>query len=307
MRPAAALAVVLVLAAALAACGGPGDAGGRLPVVATTTQLGDIAREVGGPDARVTQLLRPNTDPHDYEPRPLDVRETAEARLVLESGDDLDHWMREVREQAGADARVLDLATVIPEHLPGEDGHDDPHWWHDPRNARAAALAIARAMAAADPAHAAGYRARGAAYAARVTRLDAAIARCLSAVPAADRKIVTDHDAFGYFARRYGIRIVGAVIPSQTTEAQASAGEVAALVRTIRREQVRAVFPESSVNAKLARAIAAQAGARADLELYGDTLGPRDSRGGTYVGMEQANADAISRGLTDRPCTRTGR
>src|SRR5205823_4263580 len=118
-------------------------------------------------------------------------------------------------------------------------------------------------------------------------------------------KLVTDHDAFGYFARRYGIDVVGAVIPSQTTQAQPSARDTARLVALIRREHVRAVFPESSVNARLARAIARETGARADLVLYGDTLGPAGSPGATYLAMERANADAMVRGMTGgrRRCT----
>src|SRR3954469_25034976 len=99
----------------------------------------------------------------------------------------------------------------------------------------------------------------------------------MTAVPAAQRKLVTDHDAFGYFARRYGIEVVGAVVPSQSTQAQASAGDLARLSKTIRTEHVKAVFPESSVNAKVARALAQQTGASSDNELYGDTLGPGGS------------------------------
>ena len=117
-------------------------------------------------------------------------------------------------------------------------------------------------------------------------------------VPPAARKLVTDHDAFGYFARRYGITVVGAVIPSQTTQAQSSARRRRRAERLIRRERVRAVFPESSMNAKLAQAIARQTGACADLTLYGDTLGPKGSTGATYLAMERANADAMVRGFT---------
>src|SRR5262249_33917072 len=129
-------------------------------------------------------------------------------------------------------------------------------------------------------------------------QLDAGIAACMRRVPAAQRKLVTDHDAFGSFARRYGIEVVGTVIPSQTTQAQPSAGDLAQLVRTIRREHVHAVFPESSVNAKLAQAIARETGASADATLYGDTLGPAGSPGATYLGMERHNADAMVRGFT---------
>ncbi len=121
---------------------------------------------------------------------------------------------------------------------------------------------------------------------------------CLASVPAAQRKLVSDHDAFDYFAHRYGITVIGAVIPSQTTQAQASAADIADLVRVVRREHVRAIFPESSLSPKLAEQIARETGARADSTLYGDTLGPSDSRGATYLAMEEANADAMTRGFT---------
>jgi ABC-type Zn uptake system ZnuABC Zn-binding protein ZnuA len=120
----------------------------------------------------------------------------------------------------------------------------------------------------------------------------------MAGVPADQRRLVTDHDAFGYFAKRYGIQVVGAVIPSQSTQAQPSARDLAALVGTIRRQKVRAVFPESSINPKLADVIARETGASADRTLYGDTLGPRGSAGGTYLRMEQTNADQMVRGFT---------
>jgi ABC-type Zn uptake system ZnuABC Zn-binding protein ZnuA len=120
----------------------------------------------------------------------------------------------------------------------------------------------------------------------------------MNRVPLSERKLVTDHDAFGYFARRYRIRIVGAVIPSQTTEAQPSAGELAKLASVIEREHVPAVFPESSINPKLARAIANETGASSDFTLYGDTLGRTGSEGDTYVRMEASNAETIARGLS---------
>ena len=119
-----------------------------------------------------------------------------------------------------------------------------------------------------------------------------------TACRAGERKLVTSHDAFGYFARRYGITVVGAVIPSQSTQAQPSAGQIAELAALVRREHVKAVFPESSMNPKLAEAIAAQTGARADYTLYGDTLGPAGSNGDTYLQMERANADAMVEGFT---------
>jgi ABC-type Zn uptake system ZnuABC Zn-binding protein ZnuA/ABC-type Mn2+/Zn2+ transport system permease subunit len=301
-RPRALLA--LAGAALLAGCGtSAAGGGGRLDVVATTTQLADWARAIGGPDARVHQILRPNTDPHEYEPRPQDVVATAGAKIVLENGDELDRWMGKVVSQAGGHSRVVVVGEHVPVRLPGEaSGPEasrfDPHWWHDPRNAAAAVMAIRDAFAAADPPHRAGYASRARVYLTRLRSLDRALAACFDRLPPSERKLVTDHDAFGYFAHRYSLRIVGAVIPSQTTQAQPSAGATARLVALIRREHVRAVFPESSLNRRLADTIGRETGATSRYTLYGDTLGPAGSSGATYLGMERANADAIVRGLS---------
>jgi ABC-type Zn uptake system ZnuABC Zn-binding protein ZnuA/ABC-type Mn2+/Zn2+ transport system permease subunit len=304
-RAAGPLAASATLALLAAGCGSDNGspAPGQVKVVATTTQIGDWARAVGGERAKVVQLLKPNTDPHDYEPRPSDVQETADAKLVLVNGDRLDHWMGDVVKQAGGDPTLVDLGADAPAKLPGEtEGEEaskfDPHWWHDPRNAEAAVTVTRDALTKANPDAKDVYARNAAAYLAKLRALDRGIAACVHRVPAAQRKLVTDHDAFNYFARRYGIAVVGAVIPSQTTQAQPSAGDVAKLSQLIRRERVKAVFPESSINAKLAQAIARQTGATSNLTLYGDTLGPKDSRGATYLAMEQANADAMVRGFT---------
>jgi len=289
----------------LVGCGGSSDSSspGAVTVVATTTQLGDFVRAVGGDRVEVVQLLQPNSDPHEYEPRPDDVRALLDAPLVFESGDGLDAWMGGVITEAGGHPRVVTLANANVTRLAGdqsgaEASRYDPHWWHDPRNVEAAIPLIRAALSRANPAAAAVYARNARSYLRRVERLDAGIAACLRRVPAAQRKLVTDHDAFGYFARRYGIEVVGTVIPSQTTQAQPSAGDLAQLVQTIRREHVHAIFPESSVNAKLAQALARETGASADATLYGDTLGPAGSDGATYLSMERHNADAMVRGFT---------
>ena len=238
VRRRAALAVAAAaLALLVAGCGGSASQGRSGPVVvATTTQIGDWTRAIAGDAARVHQILQPNTDPHSYEPRPADVEAVAGAKLVFSNGDRLDAWMDTVISNAGGAPRVVDLGTKVPVRLPGQsDGpeasRNDPHWWHDPRNAEAAVRAIRDALVAADPAAATTYRAHASAYLGRLRALDAGIRSCFQRVPAAQRKLVSDHDAFGYFAHRYGIAIVGAVIPSQTTQAQASAADVAKLVR----------------------------------------------------------------------------
>ncbi len=294
----------LALAAlALAGCGSSTGGSKQLDIVATTTQIGEWARIVGGPDAAVHQLLQPNTDPHEYEPRPSDVQATAVADLVLENGDRLDHWMDKVVSSSGNHPTVVDLGASVPVRLAGESSGPeasrfDPHWWHDPRNAVAAVQRIERALAAAKPADRAAFARRADAYVARLRALDQRIAACLGRVPKAERELVTDHDAFNYFAARYGIRVVGAIIPSQTSQAQPSVGETAQLIDLIRREHVHAVFPESSLNPRLAEAVARETGARSDLVLYGDTLGPASSPGATYIGMEGANAERMADGFS---------
>jgi ABC-type Zn uptake system ZnuABC Zn-binding protein ZnuA/ABC-type Mn2+/Zn2+ transport system permease subunit len=298
-----AAATGIAVALFAAGCGSSGSDSGKVAVVATTTQIGDFARQVGGNEVDVHQILSPNTDPHDYEPRPDDVTTTADARIVFTNGDNLDAWMDKVIDDSGSDARVVDLGTGVPVKLPGEaSGPEasqyDPHWWHDPRNAEEAVRQIAAQLSEVDPASKAAFEANAAAYEAKLKDLDAGIANCMDGVPPVDRKLVTDHDAFGYFADRYGIDVVGAVIPSQTTQAQPNAQDLSDLVDVVKREGVQAIFPESSLSPKLAETIASQTGASADYTLYGDTLGPSDSTGGTYLHMEQANADQMVKGFT---------
>jgi ABC-type Zn uptake system ZnuABC Zn-binding protein ZnuA/ABC-type Mn2+/Zn2+ transport system permease subunit len=302
--PALAIAALLALGALVTGCGSSSSDSGQLRVVATTTQIGDLVREVGGNAVAVDQILQPNTDPHEYEPRPSDVAGAAEAKLIFANGDELDSWIEQIVSDSGSDAEIVDLGAIVPERRPGESSgaeasRYDPHWWHDPRNAEAAVVAIERHLAAADPSHRRQFERNARAYLAKLRALDAGIAGCMNSVPPARRKLVTDHDAFGYFADRYGIEVVGAVIPSQTTQAQPSAKDLSALAQLIEREQVKAIFPESSLSPKVAEAIASQTGATADYSLYGDTLGPEGSSGATYLTMEAANANAMVRGFTD--------
>lgn len=332
MRPSIAF-VALALAAALPACGGDDDSPADSPsastpaatasaaperplIVATTTQLADIVANVAGDGAELHRILQANSDPHEYEPRPDDVKATAGAKVVFESGNELDHWMEEVVKEAGGDAEEV---AIAPDHTPykvageeeeehegeeEEEGHDhgdaefDPHWWHDPCNVESAVATIRDALIEAEPANADLYRANADVYLVKVKTLDTGIQACMDQVPADQRKLVTSHDAFNYFTERYGITVVGAVIPSQSTQAQPSARSIAKLADLVRKEQVKAVFPESSINPDLATTLARETGARADLVLYGDTLGPEGSDGDTYLKMEAANANAMVTGFT---------
>jgi len=284
--------VVSLAVVAVTACGKDSDSASGRTVVATTTQVADLVRQVGGARVSVDGMLRPNADPHEYEPRPSDVATVARADLVFRSGGDVDDWLSDVISGAGGDAAVVTLIDSVRRL------DDDPHWWLDPRNGELAIETIRARLSELDPAGRPAYRRNASRAVAGLRRLDRRIAACVRRVPPPQRKIVTTHDALGYFARRYGIDVVGAVIPSLSTQAQASAGDVERLVQQIRRERVKAVFPESSVNPDIEKAIAREAGARIGDPLYADSLGPQGSPGATYAGSLAADAQALVRGMS---------
>ena len=341
------LATVAIAASlGIAGCGGGGGGGesstDKVLAVATTTQVADVVREVGGNRVEVTQILQPNTDPHEYEPRPSDVAAFAEAEIVFKSGGHLDEWSEQLVKDSGSDATVVDLSADLPVQLKGaeheqeegaghseeahsrggekahseeaqphdgEKGHSeegdshgseetDPHWWHDPINVSAATSEVETSLIETDPAAKADFTANADAFRAQIETLNKAIAKCFDSIPAGQRKLVTDHDALGYFANRYDIEVVGAVIPALTTEAQPSAGDLADLERTIEQENVKAVFPESADSQKLADAVARDTGATTEYSLYGDTLGPEDSAAATWIGMMKENANSMVLGFT---------
>jgi ABC-type Zn uptake system ZnuABC Zn-binding protein ZnuA len=298
MRRSATVLVVAALAVPLAGCGAAtaGDAPrGRLAVVATTTQVADFARNIGGDKVAVTQILKPNVDPHDYEPTPADLTAIGAAKVVVRSGVGLEKWLDETIASAGFTGATADASAGVRIR----DG-DDPHIWHDPRNAKIMAQNIERAFAAADPADAAAYAQNLAAYSAKLDRLDADIQAKIDQLPPGDRKLVTNHDAFGYYIDRYGLEFVGSIIPSFDTSAELSAKDVDDIVAKIRQTGAKAVFSESSLPPKTAEAIARQAGVKVvagEDALYGDTLGPAGSAGDTYLKMEEHNTDVIVQAL----------
>jgi ABC-type Zn uptake system ZnuABC Zn-binding protein ZnuA len=287
------LAVLFVLlAAGLAGCGDSGSGRGGLKVTATTTQVADVVMNVGGSRVALTRILNPNSDPHEYEPRPSDARAVAEATLIFRSGGDVDDWLRGLLSDAGGHARTIDLSRSV------RTVAGDPHWWQDASNGVAAVAAVRDALVRADPAGRALYVRNAAAYAARLRRLDRSISACIGELPKGERKLVTSHDAFGYYARRYGLTIVGALIPSLSTQAQPSARDTERLVHQIERERVKSIFPESSLNPKLEKAVARETGARVGGSLWADSLGPKGSSGATYAGSLRANTAAIVSGLS---------
>jgi zinc/manganese transport system substrate-binding protein len=294
------IALALIAATLASGCrddGGDARSAAGPTVVATTTQVADFVRNVGGRRVDVHQILQPNTDPHEYEPRPSDVKSVGGAKLAVRSGGDVDDWLQDVIDNAGGDAQVLILSERVRTRT-DDKGDLDPHWWQDPRNAELAVKAIRDALAKADPDGAAEYRRNAARYLARLERLDRQTAVCIDRIPPPLRKLVTTHDALSYYAARYGLEVIGAVIPSLSTRAQPSAGDIQALVDQIEHTGVKAIFPESSINPKLEQAVARESGATTGAPLWADTLGPRGSTGATYIDSIAANTGAIVDGLT---------
>ena len=205
------LLLAVLIAAALSACGDDGGSGGAPRVVATTTQAADLARQVAGDRAEVTSILKPNSDPHAYEPRAGDVKALARADLVVRSGGEIDEWLEEAQAGAGSDAPVLTL---------GQNTREEPHWWQDPRAALRAVAVLRDGLTKADAAGKASTPPTPSATSASCGGWTAAIARCIATIPAAKRKLVTTHDALGAYARRYGLEVIATVIPSRSTAAR---------------------------------------------------------------------------------------
>ena len=282
--------LVLLLCLVLAACGDGAPSAADAPVVVTTTtQVTDLTWHVMCPArqkpacAGPQGLLGSDQDPHGYELRPDDVARLADADLIVRSGGEVDEWLDEAIESSGTDAPVVTLLDAA--------GGGDPHWWTDPVAAQRAVEAIRDAL---DGTGGAGsYSANATLYLQRLERLDASIERCVERVAPEDRKVVTNHDALERFADRYGIEVIGTVIPSRSTQAQSSAGEVAELVRAIRRSGVTAVFSEAAVNRDVGRAIAEEAGVRVGEPLHVDSLGDLG-----YLAATARNAEALVDGMS---------
>lgn len=276
--------------------GGPA----KVRVVATTTQVQDFSRVIGGDCVQVYGVLQPNLDPHDYEPSPADLQAIADADVTVKNGVDLEKWFDDTIASASPRGAIVDASEGVAV-LPGdaEDPAGDPHIWHDPQNAKIMVTNIERALAAARPACQAEFAANLSAYSAQLDALDAANRTAIDALPT--KKLVTNHDAFGYYISRYGLDFVGSIIPSFDTSAELSAAEVDDLVARVRAEGVRAIFSESSLPPKTADAIGREAGVRVvagEDALYGDTLGPAGSPGATYLEMERHNTETLVANLS---------
>jgi manganese/iron transport system substrate-binding protein len=295
---AAGLAVLLV--AGCSGSGGAGDGdggGGGLRVVATTTQVADLAANVGGDRVQVTSLLKPGIDAHDYEPSPADIDAIARADLVVQNGVGLEEWLGDTIESSGFAGPVVDASQGV--RLRQVDGGADPHIWQDPGNAQRMAANIERGLAAAEPADATAFAANLAAYTKELEALDAEVERQIDSL--ANKKVVTNHDAFGYYLDRYGLELVGSVIPSFDTSAELSGRDIRDLVAKIKATGVKAIFSETSLPPRAAETIGREAGVRVVVgadALYGDALGPPGSDGDTYLKMIRHNTATIVENLS---------
>jgi ABC-type Zn uptake system ZnuABC Zn-binding protein ZnuA len=298
------VAVLCAVLASSCSSGGPagsGDATGSqgrlLNVVATTTQVADFARNVGGNRVRVTSLFKPNVDAHDYEPSPADVDAIAHADLVVENGAGLETWLHDTIASSGFRGPVVDTSQGV--RLRQVGGEIDPHIWQDPRNAQLMAANIEHALAAADPADARSFQANLAAYTKQLQALDAEVQRQIDSL--ANKKLVTNHDAFGYYIDRYGLQFVGSIIPSVDTSAELSGRDIRDLVAKIKATKVKAIFSETSLPPRTAETIAREAGVKVvegEDALYGDSLGPAGSDGDTYLKMVRHNTRTIVSNLS---------
>ncbi len=293
------LVLLALMAAMLAACGSASPAGpatptpdaDAVPVVATTTVFADLVAQVGGTRVRVSSLVPKGGEVHTFDPTPADVQQVTQARLVVRNGLGLDDWLEGLVHDAGASAPVVALGEDLPgvEYLTGDNGAVNPHLWMNVAYTELYVDRIAQALASVDPADAATFQANAAAYRATLADLDTSIRNRLAAIPAADRTVVSFHDAFPYFAKAYGLTIVGNIVNAPGQDP--SAGDVAALVETIRSSHATAIFAEAQFNDAIAQTIADETGVTIVTDLYTGTLG--DPPANTYVGMMTSNADRI--------------
>lgn len=284
----------------------PGD---PLPVAATFSVLGDLVQSVGGDAIDLTTVVAAGVDAHTFEATPADAIALSEARAVFAIGLDFEPWLAQLAEGSDAPYPLVELGAPLDlisvdegehgdeaaEEDGNGDGHGehDPHVWQDVGNVIEMTKEIARVLSEADPGNAAYYAANAAAAVEQLQSLDAWIVEQVATLPEDRRVLVTAHDTFGYFARRYGFEVIGSIQGLSTAEGEPSAMELAELSDVIASTGITVVFPETMNNAALVEAVVAEAGVTLGPPLYTDSLGPDGSDGATYDGMMRHNVEAI--------------
>lgn len=301
--------IFIFLALAMAACAGPAPApaskpeDGKLHVVATTTLVGDVVGVVGGEAIDLAVLLPVGAEPHGYQSSPQDLARLAQADLVFVNGLELEESLMPILASAVAEDKIIPVSEGVEaielggETEAGEHEHGlDPHTWTDPNNVMVWVDNIANVLATADPTQAADYRSRAEAYKQELVALDGWIRQQAASIPENNRKLITDHAVFGYFAHRYGLEQVGAIIPGFSTLAEPSAQELAGLEDAIRRLGVKAIFVGTTVSPNLASRVAADTNTHL-IPIYTDSLSEEGGPAATYLDFMRHNVEAFVRGL----------
>jgi len=291
------MASLLLLAAGLSL---PSQAAEPMPITASFSILGDIVRVIGGDRVIVTALVGPDADAHVFEPKPSDAKTIRQSRLVIINGLGFERWIYRLIDSAGYTGEVLQASTGIrARSMPVMNGHGltetDPHAWQDPSNVIVYARNIAAALTRLDPAGAALYRRNAASYTVQLKALDAWARAQIDSVPGPQRKVITSHDAFGYFGAHYGVTILAP--QGMSTETEPSAQDVARLIRQMQREHIRAVFMENMTNPKLITQIAEDTGVTLGAALYVDALSATDAAGASYLALMRHNVTELVAGM----------
>jgi len=269
----------------------------RLKVVATYSILGDVVQNIARDTIDLTVLVGPDGDTHTYEPVPQDSVTLSDANIIFENGLDFEAWLDDLYTASGSKAQRVVISTGITPGTIGlgdEAGETDPHIWQNPYNFVHVVEIVRDTLAAADPINAVTYQLNANAYLTQLLDADSYILQQVQAIPAEQRKMVTSHDAFGYFASRYGFEEIGFAIDSVTTEGSGpSAADTAALVDAIKATGTRAVFPENIENADLVQQVADEAGVTVGAPLCSDALSAADGPCPTYLQLLRYNVDSI--------------
>jgi zinc/manganese transport system substrate-binding protein len=273
----------------------PARAQDRLNVVATFSILGDFARNVGGERVSVTTLVGPDGDVHVYTPAPADARKVADAKLVIINGLGLEGWLSRLTQSAGGKAAMITASQGITPRKRGADA--DPHAWQSVANARIYVANIRDALLAADPAGAGVYRDNAQAYLAKLDALERDVRAAVAQIPESRRKVISTHDAFGYFAAAYGIEFIAP--QGVSTESEASARDIAAIITQIKTSKIPAVFLENISDPRLMRRISTETGARIGGTLYSDSLTGEKGDAPTYIDMVRHNIKALTSALSN--------
>jgi zinc/manganese transport system substrate-binding protein len=271
----------------------------KLPVVATFSVLADFASNVGGERIEVAALVGPNGDTHVYQPKPADAKELGAARLILVNGFGLEGWIDRLIKASGAKAPVVVATKGIKPQQMREEGRVelDPHAWQSIADAKIYVANIRDGLIAADPEGASAYRANANNYLGKLDALEKEVTAEIAKIPPGRRQIITTHDAFGYFGTAYGFRFIAP--EGVSTETEASARDVAKIIRQIKAQKIPAVFLENVTDPRLVRSIAAESGATVGGTLYSDALSRLDGPVSTYIDMMRNNIRELSAALAN--------